>query len=126
VIRAFIFEAVREKRSMLHDRETFDKCHRFSGDAITAAIRCRRAARYKLSPSMMNGEFTNMFKKACYQLTVLEDPDDRFISGNETKQAEIMTEYSSDFLKWHKQFFPGEAEWDKEDNELEGFNGKNS
>jgi hypothetical protein len=102
------------KLSNRHDRDAFERCLRFSDDAIAAVLRYWRAVRWEFSPSMMNGEFTDQFQKACYELMIIEDIDDRFRSGSETEQADIMAEYRDDFLKWHRQFMPDGKAWDFE------------
>jgi hypothetical protein len=96
-------------------REDFERCRRFSDGAIAAAFRYWRAVRWEFSPGMMNGEFTDEFKKACGELLIIEDLDEQFRLGSREEQAELMALYREDFIMWHRKFMPNGKAWDFEE-----------
>jgi hypothetical protein len=57
---------------------------------------------------MLNGEFVNLFAKACRLLPELEYIDERFREGDDVDKAEIIRDFREEFDDWYSRYVPDE------------------
>lgn len=100
------------KRQSAFKMSGFDRCLRYSREALTAAVRYWRAVKFGFSPSAMYGEFTDLFAEACRKLPELEATLDELEEGSIQRQAQIMLEHRDDIERMHLQYMPDNIAWD--------------
>ena len=91
---------------------SFERCLRYSREALIAAVRYWRAVKLKLSPSAMHGEFTDLFAEACRKLPELEALLDALEVSSIQRQAQIILEHRDDIECMHLQYMPDNKAWD--------------